>query len=43
MSLKFTGTYEELKQKLNSLTGTWDNSQSGKKSPSLKWRGDELV
>lgn len=31
MSLKFTGTYEELKQKLNSLTGTWDDSQSGKK------------
>jgi len=31
MSLKFTGTYEELKQKLGSLTGTWDDEQPGKK------------
>ncbi|MCX7205657.1 MAG: anti-phage dCTP deaminase [Proteobacteria bacterium] len=31
MSLKFTGTYEELKQKLGSLTGAWDDSQPGKK------------
>jgi len=31
MSLKFTGTYEDLKLKLGSLTGTWDDSQPGKK------------
>ncbi|WP_199052533.1 anti-phage dCTP deaminase [Aquitalea sp. ASV15] len=31
MSLKFTGTYEELKQELSSLAGTWDDSQPGKK------------
>lgn len=31
MSLKFTGTYEDLKQKLGSLTGSWDDSQTGKK------------
>lgn len=31
MSLKFTGTYEDLKLKLSSLNGTWDDSQTGKR------------
>lgn len=31
MSLKFIGSYEDLKQKLNSLAGIWDDSQIGKK------------
>lgn len=31
MSLKFTGTYEDLKIKLSPLPGFWDNSQSNQK------------
>lgn len=31
MNLKFTGTYEDLKQKLSTLNGAWDDSQTGKK------------
>jgi cytidine deaminase len=31
MSLKFTGTFEELKSKLTSLSGKWDESQPNKK------------
>lgn len=31
MSLKFTGTFEELKEKLSTLGGEWNESQSAKK------------
>lgn len=31
MSLKFTGTFQELQSKLTSLSGQWDDSQSNKK------------
>lgn len=31
MSLKFTGTFEELKEKLTSLVGSWDGSAAGRK------------
>lgn len=32
MSLKFTGTFEELRQKLDPLNGEWDESQPNKKA-----------
>lgn len=40
MSLKFTGSYSELKAKLSSLNGTWDESQINKKVLRL---GDGLL